>query len=818
MSAGTEAKSGASGAQGADSSEAADAGPPGAGGGQGGARAARTSPSGIRLWARDLRMGARFAVSGGRQGWTRTVLTAVGVALGVAVLLLAASIPGVIEHREARQQDRGYGWIMPSKVKTERGDSTVLVADAGTKYHDDRVFGRLLQAEGDHPVKPAGVDRIPAPGEMLVSPALRDLFDTPEGKGLRDRLDERIVGTIGDEGLEGPQELAFYLGSDGLSTGSGAERFDDFQVKGQSEPLGPILMLLIVVACAVLIMPVAVFIATATRFGGEQRDRRLAALRLVGADGAMARRMAAGESLVAAVLGLVLGTGVFLLLRQSASGISLFGMSVFPEDIAPSPLIGALIALGVPAAGVAVSLLAMRNLIIEPLGVVRQTQPRKRRLWWRLAPPVIGLLLLIPLGGSLAGDGAELNEVQVISGVVLLLSGVVLLLPWLVERIVGRLNGGSLAWQFAVRRLQLTSGTATRAVNGITIAVAGAIALQMLFSSVEADETQATGQNPDKAQILVTGESVDSVREGESFAKKLKQTPGVRQSTGYVESYESAKGGKEEATASVVVGTCPTLRELADVRDCREGGTYLVPSEEDEYTVNPKPGRTTLLLGDERKRHKAKPWTVPADTRKVTSKKLADGDRVSGVLATPSSIPFSHLNTRSFTAWVNLDPKDPEALENVRTTAFHHDPGYSVMEMHSEETSGIFEGIRRGILAAAVGVLVLIGSSMILSILEQLRERKRQLAVLVAFGTPRSLLAVSILWQTAIPVVLGIALAAVTGGGLGWALLRMTGQRATDWSAILPIAGVGLAVIAVVTLASLPALWRMMRPDGLRSE
>ena len=69
----------------------------------------------------------------------------------------------------------------------------------------------------------------------------------------------------------------------------------------------------------VLLLPVGVFIAAAVRFGGERRDRRLAALRLVGADGRMARRIAAGEALAGALLGLVLGAGFFLLGRQLAA-------------------------------------------------------------------------------------------------------------------------------------------------------------------------------------------------------------------------------------------------------------------------------------------------------------------------------------------------------------------------------------------------------------------------------------------------------------------------------------------------------------------
>ncbi|MGW1926416.1 hypothetical protein ACWCQ0_46185 [Streptomyces massasporeus] len=40
------------------------------------------------------------------------------------------------------------------------------------------------------------------------------------------------------------------------------------------EPMNAFLILLVVVACVVLLLPVLVFIATAVRFGGEQRDRR----------------------------------------------------------------------------------------------------------------------------------------------------------------------------------------------------------------------------------------------------------------------------------------------------------------------------------------------------------------------------------------------------------------------------------------------------------------------------------------------------------------------------------------------------------------
>lgn len=116
-------------------------------------------------------------------------------------------------------------------------------------------------------------------------------------------------------------------------------------------------------------------------------------------------------------------------------------------------------------------------------------------------------------------------------------------------------------------------------------------------------------------------------------------------------------------------------------------------------------------------------------------------------------------------------------------------------------------------------VLLLIGASLLVSQLEQLRERKKLLSTLVAFGTRRSTLSLSVLWQTALPVGLGLSLACAVGLTLGAVLLRMVGAPVTvDWPDVGAMTGVSAAVVLLVTALSLPALVRMMRPDGLRTE
>ena len=114
---------------------------------------------------------------------------------------------------------------------------------------------------------------------------------------------------------------------------------------------------------------------------------------------------------------------------------------------------------------------------------------------------------------------------------------------------------------------------------------------------------------------------------------------------------------------------------------------------------------------------------------------------------------------------------------------------------------------------------MLIGASLLVSQLEQLRERRKLLSALVAFGTRRRTLTMSVLWQTAIPIGLGLLLASAVGITLGAVLLRMSDTPVVvDWPTVLAMACAGAAVVLAVTLLSLPPLLRLMRPDGLRTE
>jgi hypothetical protein len=710
---------------------------------------------------RELLFGARLTLAGGRSGLVRTLITAFGVGLGVAALLLAASLPTIRAEQEARERAR-------EPVVTEGPPSAeaVLVGSLETEFQGMEILGQLLQAEGDRPSLPPGLSRFPAPGEVYVTPELAELLATSEGRRvLAPRLPGRVVGEIDRSVLAGPAELGFYGGASDLALGGPVLRAERFGATGPRWPLDPALVLLVVIGLVALLIPVATVVGAAVRTGGEERDRRLAALRLVGADQRMTRRIAAGEATVAATIGVLFGIAMFAAARAFVSDIEFQGLSVFGADVRPTPLLGALVVGGVPVAAVLVSLVALRRVVAEPLGVVRnQGASRPRRLWWRLVLPVAGIALLLP---TTTQSEDSVSSVLLGTGIIAVLIGVAVLLPWLVERTVARLGAGAVAWQLAVRRLQLDPGGAARAVSGIAVAVAGAIALQMVFYGAQARFQENTGADPDRAQLVLIRDAprVDA----QVVAERLREVDGVRAVTAVTE-YGPA----------TYVGPCPALRELAQIRECAPGDTF---------ATAPTPGATL-----------------------VDGRQDPGGAKRDGVFTTvaPAGAPVAQFT------FVRADPR---AYDEVRNAAAGLDPLISVNQVERIATDAQFALMRRVMFAGATIVMLLIGFSLLLTALEQLRERRRLLAVLVAFGTRRSTLSWSLLWQSALPVGLGLLVALATGVGLGAILLAVidTGIRVA-WLDVLAMLVAGAAVVLLVTAASLPVLFRTMRPEGLRTE
>ncbi|WP_033344124.1 ABC transporter permease [Catenuloplanes japonicus] len=746
-----------------------------------------------RRWAADLALGVRLSVAGGRAGWARLTMIAVGVGLGVAMLLVTATVPTLVAARSTRLAERAEP--VSAEQTVARGDTTVLVAVANTDYRDRRIQGRLLQAEGTRPVLPPGVTTMPRAGEMIVSPALAALMASADGALLRDRWRARVAGEIGPAGLAGPGELVVYLGTDRL-TEETAHRADRFGRPELDEGMDPTLILLGIMGLAALLVPVGVFVATAVRFGGETRDRRLAAVRLVGADTGMTRRIAAGETLTAALLGLLVGALFYIVTVLVAGRFVPAGMSFYAADARPVPALAILAAVLVPVSAVLVTLSALRKVVVEPLGVVRLSADRHRRLWWRLVLPVLGLALLWPIyDGFGEGDNGAGTAAQVLAGLAALLVGVALLLPWWVDATVRRLGGGSVAWELAVRRLQLDSGTAVRAVSGIAVSVAGAIALQGLLVAVQAQYTHETGRSVDDFQATVWPMDNDTAR----WEPALRGSPGVAALSTETTVWATTAGTE----ALIQIGDCTVLRQFARLDTCTDGDAFV--------SAGAAPG-TRYDLGSPDAQ-----WTLPATATAVTPIPDAMGAAPAAVLLTPGALGGVQPSSANVEYYVALT--EPAAIDLLRNTVTGVDPTAGVSLIQDRTFESILVGIRQALLVLATALLLLIGASMVVTVAEQLHERRRLLAILTAFGTRRATLTGSVLYQVAIPVLLGMSLAILTGAALGIILQRAADAPISlDWTGMAITTGAAVLVILLATTASLPLLYRLTTPSALRTE
>lgn len=765
----------------------------------------------------DLAIGVRLAVGGGRTAMARLALSTVGIALAVLVLLVAASVGTMSANRDVRQT--------AGSPTNERADvAPTYYLTTGTQFHGG--FVRIIYVRGTGPdsPKPAGLPALPKPGEMYVSAALADLLRSTDGELLRPRLPKRIVGTLDKSLVVMPGDLMAWVGADEkLNDEAMAQQVYEFGQDPGSPDLDPAMVLVVLMGGVALLLPVFVFITTASRVAGAERDRRLSALRLVGAGARQVRRIAAAESLVSAMTGLALGTVLFLVGRQFAEDVSLFGEGVYVSDVVPNPALVVVIVLLIPVLSVLTAIFALRRTIIEPLGVVRQSKPVKRRVWWRVTVVALGVVLLATRLG--VREESDLWGWLVAGGATLLLIGVHALLPWLVERVASQLRGGPPSWMLAIRRLQLDSGTSTRVVGGVAIVLTGMIAIQTMLVSLDSKKLGLPGGETQSPQGTLQFSTTSSL--ATNILNDVRHADGVRTAhqVRYLSGYEPGK----EGTAGIAVADCAALRDLANVRDCQDGDTFAM---RDAYSAPPPAAGTVIQFRkylnttndnwDPNNYEVIANWTVPT---KVKNAQLNNASPLySPLIITPGALNGQKADdgSTSVVALVdnNLTADQLERIRNVigdygwQASVFSFGTGPELTINH-----GVSASIRNALYAGAVFTLLLAGLSMLVLALEHIRERRRSLAVLTASGVPRGVLARSLLWQVALPITLGVAMAILAGTGLAALLMRIIEiPLIVDWPSVT-LLGAGAATLTLLVSAmTLPFLKNATRLTTLRAE
>lgn len=447
-----------------------------------------------------IRLGLQLSLKGGREALVRVLVVAAAVALGVGLLLMVLAGDNGLH----AQTNRG-AWLDTS-AQTAPSTSGAALSErlwwlSSTDQFGTQEIDRIdVAAAGPRAPVPPGIAHLPGPGEYYASPALTSLLRSVPANELAERFAGRQIGTIGGIALPSPNSLIIVIGHEAsqLSQVPGA-----IEVRGIQSALancyacqnsigsGPVLQFILAGGGVALLLPLLIFIATASRLSAARREERFAAMRLVGATGRQIYVISAVEATVAAGAGVVLGFALYFVLRPLLYHVPLTGAPLSQGDLSLSLNDVLLVVFGVPVAAVVSARLALRRVQISPLGVSRRATSAPPRVF-RVIPLLAGIVVLayFDVAGKPGARGGQLLELLV--GFVLLVAGLVLAGPWFTTsgaRLMAK-RASRPATLIAARRLLDNPKAAFRFISGlvlalfITSAVVGALSSIAAASSV----------------------------------------------------------------------------------------------------------------------------------------------------------------------------------------------------------------------------------------------------------------------------------------------------------------------------------------------
>lgn len=236
---------------------------------------------------------------------------------------------------------------------------------------------------------------------------------------------------------------------------------------------------LALIACALVVPSIVTLASSAAVLGARGRERRLAALRLLGLSSNDVTRMSLIDTAVQAAIGIAIGLVGYLVSLPAWSALEMQAMPLEAgEMLLPWYLVAGVCAL-VLALGLASASWGLRQVRISPLGVARRTR-RPALKSWRI---VVFVVLLV--GGPIALANLELGRAFVgyavlVAVMLAMIVGLNVASPWMLQqiaRLFAQLPSPSMMW--AARRIQADPKTTWQRVSGIALLslIGGYIAL-----------------------------------------------------------------------------------------------------------------------------------------------------------------------------------------------------------------------------------------------------------------------------------------------------------------------------------------------------
>jgi predicted lysophospholipase L1 biosynthesis ABC-type transport system permease subunit len=742
-------------------------------------------------------------------------LTALGVALGVCLLLFAAvALPALHAH------DVRNGWIGTSSHNRQPALDESLTDPMLWRVSADRFDGREIvrvdvAAMGPHSPVPEWLTRLPRPGEIAASASMAKLLRETDPAMLGDRYPGRVTLTVGPDALASSAQLVVVVGrtdAELRSEGGRVTTVRSIESAPVTHDFSRFLRIVLLVGALGLLVPVVVFVSTATRLAAARREQRLAAMRLAGATPRQAGAVAAMEAALGAAAGTALGFVAFVVLRPYVARIPFDGYAFYREDLHLSPAPAVLISLGVPALAASAALLSLRRVRISPLGVTRQvTRPRPTA--WRLgalvAAVAVFFVALVKAKGQKTGVSTA-SQAAVGVAFALIVLAIVLCGPWLTSLVARVMSavGRRAPTLLAARRLDDNPSAGFRAISGLILAVFVVTLVSALAASVTAStEERASPIAPGTVGIAVnspvrvssfspenTAAVIASGLEPEAAAwllDELRQTSGVR----HVVDVRAVPSGQGEVEGPV--------SEHGDT----DSGTYVL-ARADTGVVSCE---GAALLGA---------TSCNGTTGIEISATVSDHF---GTAPLGQVIPPEALDDLPLVGVAVFTNGSAVAIERARTLLERSFPGAQALtgrDIYAEWNSQVRDTARLSNIALVVTLLIA-GCSLAVSVAGGLVERKRPFALLRLAGMPLGQLHRVILAEAAAPLVAVACVSVALGFAVDVLLIHAIGGATTFhlpaigyWASL----GAGMAFALGIVGGTLPLLDRLTSLESARFE
>ncbi|TBN56439.1 FtsX-like permease family protein [Glaciihabitans arcticus] len=240
---------------------------------------------------------------------------------------------------------------------------------------------------------------------------------------------------------------------------------------GWSDDDGFIYQFLAVIALVLLVVPLSSLGGAAARLSARRRDDRLATLRLLGATPATVTAITVLESTVLAVLGALGGVLLYLAAVPLVGLIHFRGEPLGAGSVLLPPLLVLAVVAGVALLATVSAVLALRRVLISPLGVrMRDDAPKEH--WIRA---VIAVVVIAATYGVMGVIGAGFPLAVMLTVIAVGFGGTLAVLglvgPWVV-RIMGRVQlrrAKTPARLIAARGILESPKEAWRQVSGVAM-------------------------------------------------------------------------------------------------------------------------------------------------------------------------------------------------------------------------------------------------------------------------------------------------------------------------------------------------------------